>query len=83
MGGTHMAQDVREYFKNCPSGGQRLAVQTATQLARGGVSDMDVLCRLLAHEPEKLLQIRNIGPKSLNVIRSVCAAYRGERADAL
>lgn len=67
-------QNVREYFKNSPvakEGG--LAV--GTKLARGGIDDMDTLYTLLKDDPEKLLAIRNIGPKSLSVIRSVCEDY--------
>ncbi len=39
---------------------------------------MDTLCRLLEQEPEKLLDLRNIGPKGMAVIRKVCACYDRE-----
>lgn len=67
-------QNVREYFKNSPvakEGGLAVGIQ----LARGGIDDMDTLYTLLKDDPEKLLAIRNIGPKSLSVIRSVCEDY--------
>lgn len=78
-----MAQEVREYFKNFSLGGQGRTVQTGNQLARGGIEDMDTLCTMLKHEPERLLKIRNIGPRSMAIVQSVCAAYRSERGDAL
>jgi len=74
-----MAQDVREYFKVCPADNRRLANYTATQLARGGIDDMDILCELAEKQPEKILNIRNIGPKSMCIIRSVCTIYHKER----
>ena len=76
-----MTQDVRQYFKSHPADSPWLAERTSFQLARSGLRDMDTLCAMLEQEPEKLLDIRNIGPKSLLVIQSVCAAYRGERGD--
>lgn len=78
-----MTQDVRQYFKSHPADNLWLAERTGTQLARSGLRDMDTLCAMLEQEPEKLLDIRNIGPKSLSVIQSVCAAYRSERGGAL
>lgn len=77
-----MTQDVRQYFKAHPEETPRLTERTGTQLARSGLREMDALCALLENEPEKLLDIRNIGPKSLLVIQRVCAAYRRERGDA-
>lgn len=71
-----MTRDVREYFKSCPVGDPRLAIQTGTQLARSGIVDMDALCALLSSEPQKLPGIRNIGPKSLALIYSVCEIYQ-------
>lgn len=77
-----MTQKVREYFKKCPADNRRLANHTGTQLARGGIDDMALLCELLESDPDKILSIRNIGPKSMGVIRSACAAYRSERGGA-
>lgn len=77
-----MKQDVRQYFKSYPADSPWLAERTGTQLARSGLRDMDTLCAMLEQEPEKLLDIRNIGPKSLLVIQHICAAYRSERGDA-
>lgn len=77
-----MTQKVREYFPKCSADNRRLANHTGTQLARGGIDDMDLLCELLEHDPDRVLGIRNIGPKSMGVIRSVCAAYRSERGGA-
>lgn len=83
IGGSDMSQDVREYFKNCSMVAERRAVYTGTQLARGGVSDMDALCTLLLQEPEKLLGLRGIGQESMEVIREACAHYHDERGDTL
>lgn len=77
-----MAQEVRAYFAGCPVLGKSTAA-TGVKLARGGVDDMDALCDLLEHQPEKLLGIRNVGPKSMLLIEKVCAVYRSERGDAL
>lgn len=77
-----MAPSVREYFKACPTDNHRLANYTATQLARAGIENMTLLCDLVENQSEKLLNIRNIGPKSMLVIQMVCAAYRRERGDA-
>jgi len=77
-----MTQDVRQYFKGRSADSPWLAERTGTQLARSGIDDMALLCELLESQPEKLLDIRNIGPKSMLVIQMVCAAYRKERGDA-
>lgn len=75
-----MEQDVREYFSRfADSNNVCLARYTGSQLARGGVGDMDALCALLADAPEKILGIRNIGAKSMAVIQSACERYLGER----
>lgn len=63
-----MSRDLREYFKRHSVAGEKRAGYTGTQLTRGGISDMDALYRLLEQEPEKLLGLRNIGPKSMEVI---------------
>ena len=78
-----MPRNIREYFKNAPVSRHKYSVRIGTQLARSGIGNMDALCKLLEQEPEKLLGMRNIGPKSLEIIREVCAAYRGERGDTL
>lgn len=67
-------QNVREYFKNS-SVAKKSGVAVGTKLARGGIDDMDKLCALLKYDPKKLLAIRNIGPKSLSIIHSVCEDY--------
>lgn len=70
-----MTQDVRTYFAACHAL-DASAGAIGTKLARGGIADMDALCALLEEYPDKLLAIRNIGPKSMAVIRSVCGDYR-------
>ena len=83
MGATTMPQDIREYFRKCTVTGSKRTVYTGTQLARSGISDMDALCALLEQEPEMLLGMRGIGPKSMEVIHEVCACYQSERGDTL
>lgn len=78
-----MLWEVREYFRNAPVSRHKCSVRTGTQLARSGITDMDALCRLLEREPERLRSLRNIGPKSMELICEVCAAYQNERGDAL
>lgn len=77
-----MVQDVREYFKVCPADNRRLANHTATQLARGGIDDMAILCELVENQAERILNIRNIGPKSMDIINRVCATFRKEMGGA-
>lgn len=77
-----MTNDIREYFKIYISHDPRFARRTGTQLARGGVCDMDTLCRLLEREPEKLLSIRDIGPKSMALIQSVYKVYHTDGGGA-
>lgn len=77
-----MTQDVRQYFKERSADSPHLAERTGVQLARSGLNDMDTLCTMLEQEPEKVEQIRNIGPKSMAVIQKVCVAYQSERGDA-
>ena len=77
-----MTQEVRSYFAACHAL-DASAGAIGTKLARGGIADMDALCALLEEYPDKLLAIRNIGPKSMAVIRGICEVYRSERGDAL
>ena len=44
-------------------------------LRRGGVERMEQLCAIQRAGPEKLLEIRSIGAKSLPLIAAVCARY--------
>lgn len=75
-----MERNVRQYFSGLAGESGRLARYTGSQLARSGVSDMDALCTLLANTPEKILGIRNIGIKGMDVIQSACERYLDERA---
>jgi len=83
MGATTMPKDIREYFRKCTVTGSKRTVYTGTQLVRSGISDMDALCALLEQEPEMLLGMLGIGPKSMEVIHEVCACYQSERGDTL
>ena len=74
-----MTQDVRQYFKGRSADNPWFAERTGTQLARGGIDDMALLCELLESDPNRILSIRNIGPKSMVVIEKVCERYHNER----
>ena len=79
-----MAQtwEVLQYFNNyaaCAVVDKRTLTKTGTQLARSGLNDMETLCEMLEHEPDKVLKIRNIGPQSIFAIKKVCEAYRQEK----
>lgn len=77
-----MSRDILEYFKNVPVSRHKCCIRTGTQLARNGIGDMETLCKLLEREPERLMDMRNIGPKSMMLIREVCKDYQNERSDA-
>ena len=77
-----MEIDVRRYFHSYMlrrGESNPMLPRTASGFYRGGVTDMDTLCKLLDERPEELLQIRNIGEKSIALTRAVCEAYRQER----
>ena len=70
---------VKAYFTACeqafPAQGAQLR-RIALALCRGGVERMEELCRLYAQTPERLMEIRSIGTKSLPVIAEVCRRYQ-------
>ena len=77
-----MEIDVRRYFHSYmlrQGESNPMLTRAANELYRGGVTDMDTLCKLLEESPKELLQIRNIGEKSIALSRAVCEAYRKER----
>lgn len=77
-----METDVRRYFHSYMQRQEEskpMLTRAANELTRGGVTDMDALCKLLEKRPEELLQIRNIGEKSISLTRAVCEAYCQER----
>lgn len=72
-----MAHALVEYFRAFNEGIESKELnRTGNQLARSGISDMDMLCEMLENTPEKLLGIRNIGPQSMATIQRVCTAFR-------
>ena len=40
---------------------------------------MDTLCALLEQNPNKLHVLRNIGPKSMEIIQEACTVYLGQK----
>lgn len=70
---------VKAYFTACEQAfpAQRAQLRRiALALCRGGVERMEELCRLYAQTPERLMEIRSIGAKSLPVIAEVCRRYQ-------
>ena len=69
---------VKPYFAACeqdfPQRRSELR-RIALALCRGGVDTMEALCAMQRAGPEKLLEIRSIGAKSLPLIAAVCARY--------
>lgn len=77
-----MEIDVRRYshsYMQRQGESNPMLTRAANELYRGGVTDMDTLCELLEKRPEELLEIRNIGEKSIALTRAVCEAYCQER----
>ena len=69
---------VKGYFAACEQAfpAQRTQLRRlALALGRGGVERMEQLCAIQRAGPEKLLEIRSIGAKSLPLIAAVCARY--------
>ena len=70
---------VKAYFAACepffPQQRGELR-RVAFALCRGGVDTMEQLCALQRAGPERLLELRSIGEKSLPLIAAVCARYK-------
>jgi|GEM_PF-5436611 hypothetical protein len=80
-----MEIDVRRYFHSYMQRQEKhnpMLTRAANEFYRGGVTHMDTLCELLDNSPGELLQIRNIGEKSIALSQAVCKAYRQERGDS-
>ena len=73
---------VKAYFAACeqafPANRTQLR-RLSLALRRGGVEHMEQLCAMQRAGPEKLLEIRSIGEKSLPLIAAVCARYEANR----
>lgn len=73
---------VKAYFTACeqafPAKRTQL-MRLSLALRRGGVEHMEQLCAMQRAGPEKLLEIRSIGAKSLPLIAAVCARYEENR----
>lgn len=69
---------VKAYFAACepffPQQRGELR-RVALALCRGGVDTMEQLCALQRAGPERLLELRSIGAKSLPLIAAICARY--------
>ena len=73
---------VKAYFTACEQAFPANCTQLrrlSLALRRGGVEHMEQLCAIQRAGPEKLLEIRSIGAKSLPLIAAVCARYEANR----
>lgn len=73
---------VKAYFTACEQAfpAQRTQLRRLSlALRRSGVERMEQLCAIQRAGPEKLLEIRSIGAKSLPLIAAVCARYAENR----
>ena len=73
---------VKGYFAACEQAfpAQRAQLRRLSlALRRGGVERMEQLCALQRAGPERLLELRSIGAKSLPLIAAVCARYEENR----
>ena len=73
---------VKAYFTACEQAFPAKRTQLrrlSLALRRGGVERMEQLCAIQRAGPEKLLEIRSIGEKSLPLIAAVCARYEANR----
>lgn len=79
-----MENEIRAYFSTRDGAGYdgQLLRYCATQLCRAGVVDMPSLCRLVGEGSHMLLGLRNIGLKSLTLIRAVCIDFLQEESRA-
>lgn len=70
---------VKEYFiayeQQFPEHRSELR-RISLSLRRGGVETMSKLCQMYTGSPERLLQIRSIGEKSIELIGEVCRQYQ-------
>lgn len=70
--------ELKEFFTLCeeqtPSKRTELR-RTSFALRRNGVATMEELCQLLSHSPEKIAELRDVGAKSLALIKEVCLLY--------
>ena len=73
-----MESDILRFFQ---SDGERRGLppgyctRIAKELRRNGVKDMKSLCVLMEQNPEKVRSLRNIGDKSMDVIRDIIKSY--------
>ena len=78
---------VKAYFTACEQAFPANCTQLrrlSLALRRGGVEHMEQLCAMQRAGPEKLLEIRSIGEKSIGekslpLIAAVCARYEANR----
>lgn len=74
-----MSDNFREFFRSYQGSNPAFACRICNEVMRNGIIDMGTLCEMLKKEPKKLLQMRNIGSKSFDIISAVCSAYINEK----
>lgn len=76
--------ELKKYFILCE--GKNLANPTSLRrislaLRRNGIIKMDELYQMMENSPEQILDFRDIGVKSVDIIKEVCVLYK-EREEA-
>ena len=70
---------IKDYFAACeqhfPEQRSELR-RISLALCRGGIETMPELCQMYMHEPQRLLEIRSIGEKSIQMIGELCRQYQ-------
>lgn len=74
-----MSNNIKDFFKADQGSNPAFINRVCNEVMRNGINDMDSLCRILKNEHELLLQMRNIGTKSMEVIAAICSVYTNER----
>ncbi len=73
-----MPYEVMRYIRSNNWKNFAFVEKVGKELVRNGIFDMVSLCSILEREPEKLLDMRNIGKKSFVTIESICSTYLRE-----
>ena len=60
----NMSDNIKDFFEGYQGNNPAFVNRVCNEVMRNGIADMDSLCRMLKKEPNKLLQMRNIGPIS-------------------
>ena len=70
--------EIKQFFALCEeqTSLKRTELRRASfALRRNGVETMEELCRMMESSPEQLSSLRDVGTKSLELIKEVCFMY--------